>query len=83
MAHSILIIVYHLIQRGSVYQALGANYYDKRKAAAVQSQLVNGQTLGAARFHGHFTSDVTSRLTALFSYEGAGGRGKLACRGER
>jgi hypothetical protein len=40
VAHSILIIVYHLIQRGSVYQALGANYYDKRKAAAVQSQLV-------------------------------------------
>jgi transposase len=41
VAHSILIIVYHIIRRGTVYTDLGANYFDERKADAVQHQLVN------------------------------------------
>lgn len=40
VAHSILIIVYYIIQRGTVYEDLGGNYFDQRKADAVQSQLV-------------------------------------------
>ena len=40
VAHSILVIVYHLIQRGTVYTDLGANYFDECKAATVQHQLV-------------------------------------------
>jgi transposase len=40
VAHSILVIVYHLIRRGTSYVDLGANYFDQRKADAVQHQLV-------------------------------------------
>ncbi len=40
VAHSILVIVYHLIQRGTTYIDLGTNYFDERKADAVQRQLV-------------------------------------------
>jgi len=40
VAHSILVIVYHIIQRGTLYTDLGANYFDQRKAEAVQTQLV-------------------------------------------
>jgi len=40
VARSILIIAYHLIQRGTTYQDLGANYFDQRKAESVQHQLV-------------------------------------------
>lgn len=40
VAHSILVIVYHIIRRGTVYMELGANYFDERKADTVQHQLV-------------------------------------------
>lgn len=40
VAHSILVIAYHVIQRGTVYTDLGTNYFDERKADAVQHQLV-------------------------------------------
>ena len=40
VAHSILIIAYHLIQRGTAYVDLGAAYFDQRKAETVQQQLV-------------------------------------------
>jgi transposase len=40
VAHSILVIAYHLIQRGTSYVELGANYYDQRQTNAVQQQLV-------------------------------------------
>jgi transposase len=40
VAHSILVIVYHVIRRGTVYTDLGANYFDERKTEAIQHQLV-------------------------------------------
>lgn len=40
VAHSILVIVYHIIRRGTVYTDLGANYFDERKADTIQHQLV-------------------------------------------
>ncbi len=40
VAHSILVIAFHIIQRGTVYTDLGSNYYDERKTDAVQHQLV-------------------------------------------
>ena len=40
VAHSILVIAYHLIQRGTAYSDLGTNYFDERKKDAVQQQLV-------------------------------------------
>jgi transposase len=40
VAHSILVIVYHLIRRGTTYVDLGANYLDERKADSLQHQLV-------------------------------------------
>jgi transposase len=40
VAHSILVIVYHIIHRGTSYVDLGANYFDQRKTDAVQHQLV-------------------------------------------
>lgn len=40
MAHSILIIAYHLIRRGTSYVDLGATYFGQRKAQAVQQHLV-------------------------------------------
>lgn len=40
VAHSILIIAYHIIRNGTTYVDLGANYFDKRKQDAVQQQLV-------------------------------------------
>lgn len=40
VARSILIIAYHLIQRGTTYVDLGVNYFDQRKAETVQHQLV-------------------------------------------
>jgi transposase len=40
VAHSILVIAYHLIRQGTVYVDLGPNYLDQRKADAVQNQLV-------------------------------------------
>jgi transposase len=40
VARSILIIAYHIIRRGTVYQDLGVNYFDEHKTEAVQHQLV-------------------------------------------
>jgi transposase len=40
VAHSILVIVYHIIQRGTDYVDLGSNYYDQRKQDMVQKQLI-------------------------------------------
>jgi transposase len=40
VGHSILVIAYHLLTRGTDYQDLGANYFDDRDAAAVERRLV-------------------------------------------
>ena len=40
VAHSILVIVYHLLTRREPYQDLGANYFDERKRASVTHRLV-------------------------------------------
>lgn len=40
LAHTILIIAYHIIQRGTEYVDLGANYFDERRQDIVQKQLV-------------------------------------------
>lgn len=40
VAHSILVIAYHIIQRGTSYVDLGTNYFDERKKEKVQQQLV-------------------------------------------
>jgi transposase len=40
VAHAILVIVFHIIRRGTSYVDLGPNYFDQRKADAVQHQLV-------------------------------------------
>lgn len=40
VAHSILVIAYHLIRRGTAYVDLGAAYFDQRKATTVQNHLV-------------------------------------------
>ena len=40
VAHSILVIAYHLIERGTEYVDLGATYFDQRKKDTVQQQLV-------------------------------------------
>ena len=31
MAHSLLITIYHLLNRGTEYQDLGVNYFDERR----------------------------------------------------
>jgi len=35
VAHSILVIIYHLLRDGTTYQDLGSNYFDQRNAQAV------------------------------------------------
>lgn len=40
VAHSILVIAYHIIKRGTEYVDLGSNYLDKRKQETVQKQLI-------------------------------------------
>jgi transposase len=40
IAHTILIILYHVLKRRRPYQDLGPNYFDERDKAAVQRQLV-------------------------------------------
>ncbi len=40
VAHSILVIAFHLIQRRTSFVDLGSNYFDQRKADAIQQQLV-------------------------------------------
>lgn len=41
VAHSILVIAYHLIQKHETYQELGADYFDRRNAEAVAKKLVS------------------------------------------
>jgi transposase len=41
VAHSILIIVYHLLTEGTVYRDLGGNYFDERDRQAVERRLVH------------------------------------------
>jgi transposase len=40
VAHSILIIIYHLLRDGGTYQDLGGTYFDERDRQAVQKRLV-------------------------------------------
>jgi transposase len=40
VARSILVIMYHMIDRGTRYQELGGNYFDERKQETVQKQLI-------------------------------------------
>jgi len=40
VAHSILVIAYHIIKNGTEYVDLGTNYFDERKQEAVQKQLI-------------------------------------------
>jgi transposase len=47
VAHSILVIAYHIIRDGTSYVDLGANYYDERNAERVQQRLIKRlETLG-------------------------------------
>ncbi len=40
VAHSLLVIIYHLLRDQSTYQDLGGNYFDERDRRAVQKRLV-------------------------------------------
>jgi transposase len=40
VAHSILVIIYHILRDRSTYQDLGGNYFDERDRQAVQQRLV-------------------------------------------
>jgi transposase len=40
VAHSILVIAYHLIQRKEPYRELGGNYFDQHNPEAVSKRLV-------------------------------------------
>jgi transposase len=40
VAHTLLVIVYHVLVEDTDYQELGGNYFDERDRQAVQKQLV-------------------------------------------
>jgi transposase len=40
VAHTILIIAYHVLQRRQPYQDLGSNYFDERERSAIARQSV-------------------------------------------
>ena len=40
LAHTLLVIVYHLLTEGTVYRELGGNYYDERDRRTVERRLV-------------------------------------------
>ena len=40
MAHTILVIVYHLLTRGTLYQDLGVRYFDERDRRAVERRAI-------------------------------------------
>jgi transposase len=40
VAHAILVTAYHVLARGTTYQELGANYYDKRNTERITRQAV-------------------------------------------
>jgi transposase len=41
VAHSILIIAYHLIKNGQTYQDLGSDYFDRRNSATTAKRMVH------------------------------------------
>ena len=41
VAHSILIIAYHLLKDGTVYHDLGHNYFEKRDTGRLQRRLIS------------------------------------------
>ena len=41
LAHTILVIVYHLLREGTVYRELGGTYYDERDRRTVERRLVH------------------------------------------
>jgi transposase len=51
VAHSILVIAYHILKEGTTYQELGATYHDQRSAKAVVRRLT--QRLEALGFDVH------------------------------
>jgi len=40
VAHSILVIVYHILKDGTTYRDLGHDYFDKRDTARLQRRLI-------------------------------------------
>lgn len=40
VAHTILVIIYHLLRDGTTYRVLGATYFDERDRQAVERRLV-------------------------------------------
>ena len=40
VAHTILVIIYHLLSDGTTYQELGGNFFDERDRQAVEKRLV-------------------------------------------
>ncbi len=40
LAHTILVIVYHLLRDGTTYQELGGNYFDERDREATTRRAV-------------------------------------------
>ncbi len=40
VAHSILVIAYHILKEGTTYRELGPNFFDKRDARATQRRLI-------------------------------------------
>ena len=40
MAHTILVIIYHLLRDGTTYRELGASYFDERDRTAIEHRLV-------------------------------------------
>ena len=40
VAHTILVIAWHVLKNGATYQELGGNYFEKRQAEALQRSLV-------------------------------------------
>lgn len=41
VAHSMLVIAYHMLKRGTVYTDLGGDYFERRNEQQIQRQLVN------------------------------------------
>ncbi|MBI4578459.1 MAG: hypothetical protein HY718_02085 [Planctomycetes bacterium] len=49
MAHSILVIAYHLLRDGTVFEDLGTSYFDERDRVRVTQRLVHRlRALGVA-----------------------------------
>jgi len=44
VAHTMLIIAYHILKRGCPYQELGADYFDRLDAKGLQKRLVKKLT---------------------------------------